>query len=198
MSRGNQSHVFRPVWAGENGKWSPHAWVGPDHTLEPEPRRNLSASDKQIVMNRQGGSCRYCDTRVVLYPYPNADADHIIPISMGGKTNVHNMQLLCVPCHRQKTARENQGSFRRIRASLTPGSTYIVGNDVFGRELEYPRPVDATTPAKACRTSGVSVLLYTEKRRPEWNSSRSHVEDGTLDVFSNFIDKFRYSPSVNN
>ncbi len=194
MSDGNQNHVFRPIWEGENGKWSPLAWVGPDDTLMSEPRRNLSGSDKQVIMNRQRGLCNFCDTRVVLHPYPNADADHIIPISMGGKTTVHNMQLLCVPCHRQKTSRENQGTFRRISASLNPGCTYIVGTESFGRDIQYPRPVDATTPVGARRTSGVSVLRYTEKRRSEWNSSHPHVDDETLNVFSNFIDRFRYTP----
>lgn len=34
------------------------------------------------------------------------DVDHIIPVSMGGKTEMANLQLLCQSCHREKTGDE--------------------------------------------------------------------------------------------
>lgn len=85
---------------------------------------------------------------------------------MGGKMCVHNMQLLCVPCHRQKTAMENQGTFRRTRAALPwPGSVYIVGSDHFKVDMQHPSPLDAKTPVDVTRESGISMLSYSEKRK---------------------------------
>lgn len=83
-------------------------------------------------------------------------------------------------------------------AVFPSGCTYVVGADSFDRDMEYPRPVDARRPVDICKESGVSALLYTEKRRTEWVSSmreHPHTEDGALDVFSEFLDRFRYSPN---
>jgi len=34
------------------------------------------------------------------------ELDHIVPLWAGGSNEVSNLQWLCVPCHRDKTARE--------------------------------------------------------------------------------------------
>jgi 5-methylcytosine-specific restriction endonuclease McrA len=34
---------------------------------------------------------------------PGVDIDHILPVSAGGETELENLQLLCKPCHIQKT-----------------------------------------------------------------------------------------------
>ena|SRR6185312_12441388 len=40
--------------------------------------------------------CRMCSG-------PATDIDHIIPVSRGGQTEMENLQLLCRPCHHQKS-----------------------------------------------------------------------------------------------
>lgn len=43
------------------------------------------------------------------------DADHIVPVAEGGgECGLENMQTVCVPCHRRKTA--VQGHTRRVTA----------------------------------------------------------------------------------
>jgi 5-methylcytosine-specific restriction endonuclease McrA len=45
------------------------------------------------------------------------EADHRIPLEDGGAHELDNLQCLCVPCHRKKTARENRDRAAR-RATL--------------------------------------------------------------------------------
>lgn len=59
---------------------------------------------RQLVINRAMGLCEACERegRVT----PGVEVDHIIPVSRGGDESLTNLQLLCVPCHRKKTANE--------------------------------------------------------------------------------------------
>ena len=49
--------------------------------------------------------CRPCDTagRVT----SSTQVDHIKPIADGGTDERRNLQGICIPCHEEKTAREN-------------------------------------------------------------------------------------------
>jgi 5-methylcytosine-specific restriction endonuclease McrA len=57
-----------------------------------ERSRQLSKSVRQAVIDRDGGLCRKCGA-------PGTEVDHII----GDSGELTNLQLLCPPCHRQKT-----------------------------------------------------------------------------------------------
>lgn len=52
------------------------------------------------VWNRDGGKCVKCGSQQSL------EFDHIIPVSLGGASTAHNVQLLCQPCNRSKGNRE--------------------------------------------------------------------------------------------
>lgn len=44
------------------------------------------------------------------------DVDHIVPVAEGGgQCDLDNLQTLCMPCHRQKTAEMNRRRFRKNR-----------------------------------------------------------------------------------
>lgn len=64
-------------------------------------RRNAQGLVSQgfigFLMRQQAGKCVYC--RAALREY---HVDHIIPVSLGGKTEDENLQLLCPPCNRAK------------------------------------------------------------------------------------------------
>ena len=52
---------------------------------------------------------KHADGKCVKCGEPLGDdwhADHIIPFSKTGRTNVHEMQALCAPCNLKKGARE--------------------------------------------------------------------------------------------
>lgn len=60
-----------------------------------------------IVLNRDLHLCQEC-----LRIGETAEAktvDHIVPKSGGGTDDMSNLESLCWPCHRRKTARESRG-----------------------------------------------------------------------------------------
>jgi hypothetical protein len=62
-------------------------------------RRDIIADDvKQFVWMRDGGRCRNCGSQEEL------QYDHIIPVVLGGSSGLENLQILCGPCNRRKSA----------------------------------------------------------------------------------------------
>jgi len=59
---------------------------------QPSPKRDY----RQIVFERDGYKCVKCGDD------ENLTADHIIPISKGGKTNMENLRTLCKSCNSSK------------------------------------------------------------------------------------------------
>ena len=62
-------------------------------------RKSITQSVKDKVWNRDGGRCIYCGSN------ENLEFDHIIPHSKGGANTYRNIQLLCEPCNRSKSAK---------------------------------------------------------------------------------------------
>lgn len=52
---------------------------------------------KEIVWNRDGGKCQYCDSVF------DIEFDHIIPWSRCKSHDSQNLQLLCKKCNREKS-----------------------------------------------------------------------------------------------
>ena len=67
-------------------------WVNPDEVIDGQ-----SVKDK--VWKRDGGKCVECGSN------ENLEFDHIIPHSKGGANTYRNIQLLCEPCNRSKSAK---------------------------------------------------------------------------------------------
>jgi 5-methylcytosine-specific restriction endonuclease McrA len=72
-------------------------------TREPQEatgRRAMTTSRRQRIIDRDGQVCRYpeCETTAGL------EVDHIVCLELGGKEEDRNLQLLCGPHHKQKTA----------------------------------------------------------------------------------------------
>jgi hypothetical protein len=61
-------------------------------------RRAIPDDVKVYVMRRDAGSCRACGSTTEL------QFDHIIPLAMGGSNEAENLQILCGPCNRSKSA----------------------------------------------------------------------------------------------
>jgi len=64
-----------------------------------EKSRHISQKVKDKVWNRDGGKCVQCGSNEDL------EFDHIIPHSKGGANTYRNIQLLCEPCNRKKSAK---------------------------------------------------------------------------------------------
>jgi 5-methylcytosine-specific restriction endonuclease McrA len=63
-----------------------------------------NAKRKRVhVLQRDNYICQHC---CEAYPETNLEADHIVPLHLGGEDTIDNMQCLCIPCHKIKTAAE--------------------------------------------------------------------------------------------
>lgn len=60
----------------------------------------LSAKEVADLVRFQGGKCAYCRQITKL------TIDHIIPLSRGGRHCRENIQMVCMPCNRAKSARD--------------------------------------------------------------------------------------------
>ena len=64
----------------------------------PSQRQAVPDDVKQLVWNRDGGTCQSCGSKTEL------QFDHIIPLAHGGGSTEANLQILCGPCNRRKAA----------------------------------------------------------------------------------------------
>ena len=62
------------------------------------------------VFKRDAGICQICFVKVARW-----ECDHIVPFSEGGLSVVENCRVLCVPCHKKRTAEH-----RRSKKTKTP------------------------------------------------------------------------------
>lgn len=67
------------------------------------------------AMERDGKLCQPC---LALGRYTQAkEVDHIIPKAKGGSDDLSNLQSICIPCHKVKTA---QDSGKPLRPRIGP------------------------------------------------------------------------------
>lgn len=60
---------------------------------------------REFIKERDNYTCRICHNSTEKEPNLLLEIDHIVPISMGGKTEVNNLQTLCWKCNRSKGAK---------------------------------------------------------------------------------------------
>jgi len=65
--------------------------------------RQFEERDRKTVYAKQNKKCKMCKKP---FPLDKLQGDHIRPWSKGGPTTVDNCQLLCVECHKDKTAKQ--------------------------------------------------------------------------------------------
>ena len=83
-----------------------------DHEpVVPEVRRAFRTVDVELCRIAQSG-CAMCGLFMSTY-----EQDHILPLELGGRTVLSNLQLLCTPCHAIKTAQDIKriAKARRLR-----------------------------------------------------------------------------------
>jgi 5-methylcytosine-specific restriction endonuclease McrA len=64
-------------------------------------RRLFSARERRALAIYSGFRCEMCRARLDRF-----EADHVVPWSKGGKTDVRNGQALCSSCNRKKGAKQ--------------------------------------------------------------------------------------------
>lgn len=75
-------------------------------------KNHIPVGLRNEVIRRDGYHCRYCGHRVGRYrayetdrPYPKLVVDHVIPRSLGGRTEIDNLVVACVNCNARKSSR---------------------------------------------------------------------------------------------
>ena len=62
--------------------------------------RAFTESQKRTAFEKQKGICPICGKK---FDITDMEADHITPWSLGGKTNLDNLQMICKSCNRTKS-----------------------------------------------------------------------------------------------
>ena len=88
-------------------------WIGKTDDTDPPPRVKLR------IVDRQGGQCVACGVR--FGPKAKAEFDHVIALRDKGENREANLQAICQPCHKTKTASEAgpRAKADRLRAKHT-------------------------------------------------------------------------------
>ena len=63
-------------------------------------KRNFDEAQRQVIFRRDKGVCKLCGKQCEWEAW---EADHIVPWSKGGKTEVENGQVLCPSCNSKKS-----------------------------------------------------------------------------------------------
>lgn len=66
-----------------------------------DKKREFSSDQKRVKYHEQDGKCFYCQTEIEMQ---DAIADHIIPHSKGGKTELDNCAISCKDCNTEKSS----------------------------------------------------------------------------------------------
>ena len=57
---------------------------------------------RESILIRDNYTCRVCGLTI-----KDLEVDHIVNVAQGGTDDDGNLQAICVPCHKAKTARES-------------------------------------------------------------------------------------------
>lgn len=71
-----------------------------------------------VIFFKSDGCCAECGAKRSFDKTDDWHIDHKVPVFRGGKTNFHNLQMLCVECHDRKTASE-KSEVALLRGKLT-------------------------------------------------------------------------------
>lgn len=68
-------------------------------------RRSLSTRERLDLFLAAKGQCQACGWQ--LRPGTRWEVDHVVPLALGGRDLIENLQVLCLPCHGTKTSRHD-------------------------------------------------------------------------------------------
>lgn len=69
---------------------------------------------REDIYRRDCGLCRYCAIRLTR---EQATVDHVVPVSKGGRSTLHNLVLACSPWLRARAEEIAQREGRRVSES---------------------------------------------------------------------------------
>ena len=94
-----------------------------------QQRHQPTKEERQQLLDKADGCCELCK-KVIKKAF---DIDHIVPLAEGGTNESVNLQVLCKPCHFEKTQTEHERGY--IKLSQTESSFNTTVTDIFNSEL---------------------------------------------------------------
>lgn len=91
---------------------------------------------RRAVVNRRGAACAICGEKLSSpvkpsgpdYPlYDLIDIDHIVPLVEGGTDHADNLQVLCKPCHKTKSAADARRRSKCLHMELPVATPPLEG-----------------------------------------------------------------------
>ena len=77
-------------------------------------RIEFSAKIRDKAADRAAGKCQKCG---LPFAGKKMHFDHILPLALNGESTLANCQVLCEPCHNEKTAKEDVPRIRKADRS---------------------------------------------------------------------------------
>lgn len=98
MSSSKRASLFKNVWLTQMGKCE---------------RCGIA---ERFIWRKGGLSGAYLDggLQQIVWRTSNLELDHIEPLHRGGSNEPENLQLLCIECHKVKSARERSERARAL------------------------------------------------------------------------------------
>ena len=110
-----------------------------DKKIKEIKRPSIPEAVKFEVLNRQNHQCAMCGKFLRIYEF-----DHVVPVALGGTSDVNNVQALCPECHSFKT-KFDRLLISRVKEMSTPKKNLVL-KTVKRRWLfigEYPNNLDS-------------------------------------------------------
>lgn len=82
------------------GKCAGYYYVDTEKYKSKIRRKSYSDGERKIIYNKSDGRCELCGQRLLL---ENMTLDHIVPLSLGGKDDMENIQAACFACNQFKS-----------------------------------------------------------------------------------------------
>lgn len=117
-------------------------------------RRRLSKTERQTVYNKMGGHCAYCGCEITLQ---QMQADHIVPLHLGGTDAVVNMLPACRSCNHYKstlTVDKFRAAVQAMPGVLERDSVTYRNAVRFGLVTPTPHPVEFYFERKSAQKEG--------------------------------------------
>ena len=93
-------------------------------------RHHFTKEEREKIFHDNNEKCNICDKKLSAGKY---QIDHILPLASGGDNEIENLQILCNPCHFEKTKHEHENGY--IKTSPTESSFNSTTRDIFKSEL---------------------------------------------------------------
>ena len=117
------SLVFNDSFCSELCKTTFYSWLETEHAAIRGKRPQYWNMIRRNALVRSGNRCEACHSE------KNLSVHHIVPLSEGGDSTLHNLQVLCQTCHARIHGRKGQKVTRkkkfRIRIRYQP--LYVPG-----------------------------------------------------------------------